>query len=148
VNVFLRPMLSDHSPVRAILSAWEAGEFDMLVSTPLLAEIDDVARRLALRGKIRTHDEPDAILDRLWRRAVPVELRQPYPVLDRDPGDSYLLAMLRDGQADYLVTEDQDLLAIHEYAGARIIRIDAFLRLLRGVWEAEGKSFDGGQGGE
>lgn len=129
-NVFLRAMLSRQSPVHTILAAWGESRFELLSSTVQLGEIDDVARRPVIRRFFHTSVEPDELIRRLWDAALGIDLRRPYPDLKRDPKDSYLLAMVRDGAADIMVTEDKDLLALDKFASAKIMRVHEFLSLL------------------
>jgi predicted nucleic acid-binding protein len=59
-------------------------------------------------------------------------------VLCRDPHDDYLLEMALLGRADYLVTEDGDfhddpnVVQFLEQRGVRLVRLGAFLTVLRG----------------
>lgn len=48
--------------------------------------------------------------------------------LSRDPKDNFLLALAKDGGADYLVTGDQDLLTITSLGKTRIISISEYLK--------------------
>ena len=48
----------------------------------------------------------------------------------RDQDDNKFFACAAAGHADYIVSEDEDILAIPEYQGARTIRTADFLRLL------------------
>ena len=60
-----------------------------------------------------------------------VVMPDPEPVqVCRDPTDDKFFACAAAGHADYIVSEDEDILAIPEYQGARTIRTADFLRLL------------------
>lgn len=48
----------------------------------------------------------------------------------RDPDDSYLLAMARDGDADFLVTNDKDLLCLSPFGKCEIVTPEEFARRL------------------
>jgi predicted nucleic acid-binding protein len=48
----------------------------------------------------------------------------------RDPKDDKFLATAKAVAADYLVSEDEDLLVLEEYEGTRIVNAAAFLRIL------------------
>ena len=48
----------------------------------------------------------------------------------RDPKDDMLLACAKAAKADYLVSEDNDLLVIGQHHTTRIIKIAAFLNIL------------------
>ncbi len=45
----------------------------------------------------------------------------------RDPRDNFLLALAKDGKADYLLTGDKDLLDLNKFGKTRIITITAFI---------------------
>lgn len=45
----------------------------------------------------------------------------------RDPNDNFLLALAKDGKADYLLTGDKDLLDIVKFGKTKIISITTFL---------------------
>lgn len=44
----------------------------------------------------------------------------------RDPFDDYVLAAAKEGSADYLVTEDKDLLVLKNYKNVKIVNISTF----------------------
>jgi len=46
----------------------------------------------------------------------------------RDPNDNFLLALAKDGKANYLITGDNDLLDIGKYEKTIIIKISEFLK--------------------
>lgn len=48
----------------------------------------------------------------------------------RDPKDDKFLATAKAANADYVVTEDTDLLVLKEYGGVHIITAAAFLRII------------------
>jgi len=45
----------------------------------------------------------------------------------RDPKDNFLLALARDGKADYLLTGDNDLLDLKKFGKTKIITITNFV---------------------
>ena len=49
----------------------------------------------------------------------------------RDPDDDKFLEAAIEGQAQYVVTGDKDLLGLKTYRGIRIVRPAAFLPMLR-----------------
>jgi predicted nucleic acid-binding protein len=48
----------------------------------------------------------------------------------RDPDDDYLLGCAEAGAADYLVTGDEDLLAVGRFRGLAIVTAREFLSIL------------------
>ena len=57
------------------------------------------------------------------------------PSVSCDVKDDKFLATVAISQADYLVTEDNDLLNIKEHRGARIVTAAEFLRILDDLGE-------------
>lgn len=49
----------------------------------------------------------------------------------RDPKDNYLLALSRDGKANYLVSGDLDLLVLGQFEGTTILKMADFLALIQ-----------------
>lgn len=56
-----------------------------------------------------------------------IEERQPAPDC-RDSKDRYLLALARDGNADFLVTNDKDLLCLSPFGACEIVTPEEFAR--------------------
>ena len=111
-NVLVSALLSPSGAPAAILRGWIDGDFELVTSKALLAEL---ARALAypkLRSRIG-EDEARAFIELLRRTATLAE--DPVEVLrrSRDPGDDYLLALAQSAAA-LLVTGDRDLLDIAE----------------------------------
>ena len=50
--------------------------------------------------------------------------------VSRDVKDDKFLATAHAAKADYLVTEDQDLLVLEEYKGVKIITAERFLEII------------------
>lgn len=100
----------------------------LLYSTEQLAEFNQVLVRPKLKGRILgMHlEELTASL------AAHGELVAVSSVvgLCRDPDDNYLLAMSKDGKADFLITGDDDLLVLKKFLRTRIISPAEF-KLLR-----------------
>jgi len=55
---------------------------------------------------------------------------QDVPPISRDPDDDKFLACAKAVKAEYLVTEDKDLLVLQEYKGTRICQPAEFITLL------------------
>ena len=50
----------------------------------------------------------------------------------RDPKDNFLLALTKDGLADYLITGDKDLLSVKQLGKTQIIKLSEIEKML---WE-------------
>lgn len=51
--------------------------------------------------------------------------------LCRDPNDNFLLALAKDGKADYLLTGDKDLLELVKFGKTKIISMTTFLETIQ-----------------
>jgi uncharacterized protein len=49
----------------------------------------------------------------------------------RDPKDNFILSLSKDGEADYLITGDKDLLELRAFGNTQIITISAFLEQVK-----------------
>jgi len=48
----------------------------------------------------------------------------------RDPKDNFLLALAKDGNADYLITGDSDLLSVKKLGKTKIVKLSEFEKML------------------
>lgn len=115
-NVFISYLLSSHSAgvIKKIFSAWAEGRFTLLVPEALL---DELLVTVKTKPRPAKRIPPDNLKDFLatiqeFSEEVP-RIDSPIPAVTRDPKDDYLLAYALVGGADYLVTGDEDLLALH-----------------------------------
>ncbi len=111
VNVLISGILSAKGSSAEILRASRDGQFELVISENLLAELERTLAYPKLRKRIRA-EKAAAFLS--WVRAhgrLAVAPASPPPVSSRDPDDDYLLALAIDRRA-YLVTGDQDLLIL------------------------------------
>jgi putative PIN family toxin of toxin-antitoxin system len=128
--VFLRAAVNPQSVYARLLS--ESGSsFQLVVSPPLLREIAEVLTRSALRRKFARLDAG------LLERVVPVissaTIVHPAAALDvsRDPADNKLFECAVAGRADYIVSEDRDILDVGEYEGVKTVPAAEFLEILQ-----------------
>lgn len=97
----------------------------LLFSVELIAEIESTIAK----PKLKKYFDPDALKDML--SAIEpftdlVEVKSTVAVC-RDPKDNFLLALAKDGKADYLITGDKDLLELRKFGKTKIITITNFL---------------------
>jgi hypothetical protein len=111
VNVLISGALSAKGFSAEILRASRDGQFELVVSEMLLAELKRTLAYPKLRKRIPV-EKAAAFID--WVRDhgnLADDPASPPPVASRDPDDDYLLALAIDRRA-YLVTGDQDLLVL------------------------------------
>jgi putative PIN family toxin of toxin-antitoxin system len=112
-NVVISGVLSPRGAPADVLRRWERGDFEVVVSTKLLEELE---RALAY-PKLRRHvDEVDGIALVHWlsgSAAIAADPAEPPPTRSADPGDDYLIALAA-SERTVLVSGDKHLLALAE----------------------------------
>ncbi len=123
VNVNVSAVVGPLGRARQVVEAWRAGRLTHVTSEHIIAHTIDKLRlpRIARYHQL-TDREVRLVGETLRERAtvVPLTPGDIVPVTG-DPEDDAVLATVRLGQADYLVTGDRGLLALGTYAGARIV---------------------------
>ena len=93
-----------------VLRAWQDGQFELIVSPLLRAELGRALAYPKLRRRVWA-EEAESVLDCLRRAAtVAPDPEGSPPIRSRDPGDDYLLALAASEQA-LLVSGDEHLLS-------------------------------------
>ncbi len=113
VNVLISGVLSAKGSSAEILRASRDGQFELVVSELLLAELKRTLAYPKLRKRIPP-GKATAFVN--WVRAqgsFAEDPASPPPVGSRDPDDDYLLALAINRRA-YLVSGDQDLLVLSD----------------------------------
>ena len=131
-QIILRGASSATSSVTArIYTAWTAGRFALLLSEPILAEVEDVLVRPEVLRKLRMAPVEVAALIELLRRQSTLVAPAVRISRSRDPDDDKFLECAVAGAADYIVSADADLLVIGEVDGIPILDAPAFWLVLR-----------------
>lgn len=99
----------------------------ILFSTELLDEIAGTISKPKLK-KYFTGNSLEEMLTTLEPFIELIEVKHNIN-LCRDPKDNFLLNLAKSGKADYLLTGDNDLLAIERIGKCQIIKINSFLEL-------------------
>ena len=132
-NVLVSGVISRGAPHQVLL-AWLRGTFHLVASPALYDEIEAVLRRPRIRERYLTGDAEVAVL--MQRFADCIESDHSVTRLRvevRDHEDQHVLAAAVDGQAEYLVTGDNDLLVLRDHpaiAPLRVVTVHEFLAVL------------------
>ena len=99
-------------------------ECQLVVSEQLFRELDRAVRKPHLAKRIDQADYEELI----FVLRTDAELVDAHSVIDicRDPEDNFLLALAKDGNADYLITGDNDLLVLKEFGKTKIVTLVEF----------------------
>ena len=130
--VFVRALINPHSRSGRLLADY-SDHFVLLISNPTAQEILEVIQRPELKRKLKT-------LGRLNIRNVIDLLTQAHfvevgsvPAVVRDPEDVIIVATAIAGRADFIVSEDKDLLDLKQASGIPIVDTQTFLARLEGL---------------
>lgn len=122
-NIFISAFFWEGSP-RRVLERSIRGDDDLFVCREILDEVSAVLRRPKFGV------EPiflDYLIKSIEEIARPAPIVQPIPLVCRDPQDNKILACAAAGRAEFIVTGDEDLLVLTEYAGIKSVSADAYL---------------------
>lgn len=104
-----------------------ADRYRLVYSSETRAEILNVVNRPKTRKKFQAlTDESISLLNNRYQMGLLVTLDYPIPAVSRDPKDDIFLATALAGSADYLVTQDQDLLVLGRYHDTQITDLPTF----------------------
>lgn len=107
-GVLIAALISAKGAPRQLILSWLDGEFELLVSNRLIAELERVLEREKFRTYVSLRDAMRYVT--LFRRfATFARDVEPPPQRSSDPGDDYLLALAASQTANYLVSGDPHL---------------------------------------
>lgn len=131
-NVLVSAILSPREAPAQILQAWQAEEFDVVISDAILAEIGRVLRYPKIARRHRwSREQLHTFLDDLAHIAIPTPGELTLAVITNDPPDNRYLECAVEGDVDYIVSGDNDLLELGTYKGIKILTPRAFLDILQ-----------------
>ena len=120
-NVYISAIVFGGVP-RDVVTLGEEARVQLLVSSGLVVEVERVlARKFGWeQRRVRQICQP------LWESARLVTPAADVSVC-RDPQDNHLLALALDGEAEYLITGDRDLLVLSPFRDIQIVTPAGFL---------------------
>ena len=126
VNVIVSALLYVNSTPRAALDR-ALSQGIILISGALSEELGRVLVRSRFDRYVSLEDR-EGLFEGLTSDAEFVEITETIQVC-RDPKDDRILELAVNGNADYIVTGDADLLVLNPFRGIRILRPADFLAL-------------------
>ncbi len=101
---------------------------DVLLSLDLLEELNEVLGRKRFNRHV-TSEEWEEFLEALVERAVLVEITENVQEC-RDPKDDKVLELALNGEAQYIISGDRDLLVLHPFRDVVVITAYEFLKTI------------------
>ena len=122
-NIWISFLISDK--YQKLDKALSHPKTTILFSIELLDELN----RVATFPKLKKYFSLNAVEEMLLSLEDYVELVKVKSKVEicRDPADNFLLALSKDGEADFLITGDQDLLDLEVFGITKIIPLTNFL---------------------
>ena len=126
-GVLIAGMISPMGSPAALIRAWQAGAFELVVCPGLLREL----RRVSSYPKVQRRVSSEAastLMNLLEQAGLMLPDPSDIPPVCRDPDDDYLFALARDANA-ILVSGDSDVVAV-ELSSVRVLSPAALMSLL------------------
>lgn len=100
-------------------------EARLLFSPELITEIQETIKK----PRLKKYFKANALEEMLLTFEPFIDLIQVESIITvcRDPKDNFLLALAKDGKADYLLTGDKDLLGLIKFGKTKIKTITVFI---------------------
>lgn len=132
VSGIVSQRLKPPTATAAVVAAWRAGLFELVLSAHIIDEVDRTLRKPYFARRI--DDTTRArLLVLLRRRSRVVELSTRLTGIATHPEDDLVLSAAVSARADYLVTGDRPLLALGSHQGVRVVTPRAFLTVLQEI---------------
>jgi putative PIN family toxin of toxin-antitoxin system len=131
-NVLISAVISSRGAPAQISRLWEEERFDLVVSQPILQELERVIHYPRIQQRYNLPEEDVVRFLRLVRGgAIVVEPDFEIQAIERDPSDNRYLECAIEAGASYIVSGDQHLLELGEFQGIVILPPAAFLAVLK-----------------
>jgi uncharacterized protein len=126
-NAIVSALLFENSkPAQALRYVLANGK--VLLSLDLLEELNEVLGREKFDRYV-TSEEREEFLETLVERAVLVEITKNVQEC-RDPKDDKILELALNGDAQYIISGDKDLLVLQPFRGVLVITADELLKTI------------------
>ena len=130
-NVYISSLISGQGNPARIIRRWLAGEYDVLISQPIIDEILRVTGYTRLQQKYSQIRETRAeFVALIAEQGIWTEPQETLAVVTADESDNRTLECAAAGGAAYVITGDEHLLNLAHYHGIDILTPAAFVLLL------------------
>ena len=125
-NLWISFLITNNLNILSELFLFE--RFQIIFSDELFNEFLDVARRPKFK-KYFDEKSVQLLIQNISEKLEFIEVASAITVC-RDLKDNFILALSIDGNADYIVTGDKDLLSLNGFKGKKIISINEFIKII------------------
>ncbi len=130
-QVFLRSLINPKSICGRLIFQMQA-DYQLYTAKQINQEILDVLNRPKIRVKFpQITTARINLIETVLELANHIEIKsEEIEALSRDPKDDIFLACAKLATADYLVSEDKDLLVLEKHHSTQIVNVVRFLSIL------------------
>lgn len=133
-NVYVSGTILSQGSSYRLLEAWRQQAYILVTSELIILEIERVLHYPRIKERYCIEDEDiSQLLASIRADAFVVAGDYEVDDVSVDPNDDMFLACGLEGDADYIVTGDPDLLNLKYYQGIQIVTATQFLSWLRGL---------------
>ena len=125
-NLWISFLITNNLNILSELFLFE--RFQIIFSDELFNEFLDVARRPKFK-KYFDEKSVQLLIQNISEKLEFIEVPSAINIC-RDLKDNFILALSIDGNADYIVTGDKDLLSLNGFKGKKIITINEFIKII------------------
>lgn len=130
-NIYISSLISDKGNPATIINKWLSGEFEVLLSQPIVSEIKRVTGYERLQKKYKKIREYRLeFVELITKQGIWIEPTEVLSIVTADESDNRYLECAIAGGAIYVVSGDEHLLDIGNHQGISIITPAAFVTLL------------------
>ena len=131
-NIYISALISDKGNPAAIINSWLSGQFDILISQPIIDELLRVTSYERIQNKYRKVKEARLeFAELIAKQGVWIEPVKKLSVVTRDESDNIYVECAVEGVAQYIVSGDEHLLALSEFQGIIVLSPASFVTLLK-----------------
>jgi putative PIN family toxin of toxin-antitoxin system len=130
-HVIASAAMSPRGIPAALVQRWRAGEFEMVVSNQVLAEYQTALNYRKIRERHgRNQAWIAAFVERFREHGTFIVSELSVDIVTADPDDNIFVACAVQGDAEYIVSGDRQLLNLGGYQRIQILRPADFLAIL------------------
>ena len=126
-NVLISAVIRKGKPRHLLEKAIKDNKYVLVTSRDIVDELRDVLSRPKFQ---MSREEIDQISVALVSSSDVKMIKSNFKVVKEDPDDDVIINTAYDGNANYIVSGDDDLLRIKEFKGIQIIKVADMLKLL------------------
>jgi putative PIN family toxin of toxin-antitoxin system len=130
LNIIVSALISPRGTPARVIALWQRGAFALVFSAPMLQTLKEVLGTRRLRRQFIDPHDAESLMHDLETLAAVMPGDVTVTGVVRDPDDDEVLAAAVEGDVDYVVTGDNDLLVLGRYEAVPIVSPASFIEII------------------